>query len=739
MRAIIKIGVDLFTASHGFLYPASEAISKALEERGLSQLAIEKIKHENMFAKYAAPRLLMGSRVLVSDDDVIWAGPAKEMLECQSTFFFLEDLPGFYGPQSMKLLRSKELVGENASAPPYLCAGLYLMNKGPIRDPKIISEIIEKAESHRDEQSAVGMETRMNGVTYKIGRYPDYHHGAYGPQPIPERSNAMHLQGCLMTLRDHPGFQLQFMSQAVESHANARKHVPETREAYAVFIPILPSHAEMLEMNLDRAQQCGALRNAASVLVVEDEPDEKLRTMRVREICSKFGVVHRFAEQRIGVYTLQQSQQVARYLRDTAELAPDIGWAIRCDVDVLLDGDIWHFLVRRAIVLDLDICANIRPDFRFDSRGYMIIPCAAFSRKATNQIWQAVNDERTWNKMALCLVGVDDVDLTLIARALGLALGSPNGLIGYQNVRDIATIDDLIATKLDSSATPLAYHFRSKTAEGKISVMRECLNQIDRNPGGKNIAVWHRLSHKLKPAIDSYRDVDISILVCCRNFLKRLSVFAKSILYQDWPLARVEVIVANPDSPDGLGEYLRSIGKECLKRFGTRVFYEEKVEAKHGRNRGLMVQRCFLRSSGRIVIGMDCDLVLPVSFLREAYVQTLMNPNAVVGVYRNFLSDATTDRILRGEINPIEKFKELLHEDNNEEQGYRGVLGYCQSAVRAIWETIGYPTEFDEIAKSDVTFMESAGRLGVRPLFLRNLHVLHLHHPRNWMGTEERL
>ncbi len=138
-------------------------------------------------------------------------------------------------------------------------------------------------------------------------------------------------------------------------------------------------------------------------------------------------------------------------------------------------------------------------------------------------------------------------------------------------------------------------------------------------------------------------------------------------------------------------------------------------------------------------MGMDCDLILPVSFLRELYVQTQQNPIAVVGVYRNFLGPETTRRILRGEIDPIKQFTQLVKEDKEEDQGYRGVLGYCQSANRAIWETVGYPTEFDEIAKSDVTFMERAARFGVRPLFLPHLRVLHLHHPRNWMGTEERL
>ena len=51
----------------------------------------------------------------------------------------------------------------------------------------------------------------------------------------------------------------------------------------------------------------------------------------------------------------------------------------------------------------------------------------------------------------------------------------------------------------------------------------------------------------------------------------------------------------------------------------------------------------------------------------------------------------------------------LFHyiEDQKEEQGFRGVLGYCQAAMRSAWEKAGgYPTEFDQIAQSDVTFVE---------------------------------
>lgn len=78
-------------------------------------------------------------------------------------------------------------------------------------------------------------------------------------------------------------------------------------------------------------------------------------------------------------------------------------------------------------------------------------------------------------------------------------------------------------------------------------------------------------------------------------------------------------------------------------------------------------------------------------------------------------------------------------EDQQEDQGYRGVLGYCQALHRESWSKVGYPEEFDNIAKSDVAFVERLAKHGINPRFLENLWVLHLHHQRNWEGTDDYL
>lgn len=719
-----------------------EAISRALLSRGLSPRAMEKIRRENMFAKYAIPRLLLGPRVLVSDDDVFWAGPANEMLCTDRTFFFMEDLPGFYGRKSIRYFADRAMLQTGYREPPFLCAGLYYMNGGPVTNPSVISDIIDVAESHRDEQSAVGMETRMDGVSYEIGRYPFYHHGAYGPHPIPERFNAMHLQGYLMTLRDHPGFQLQFIDTALASHSRQglRARADGMRGQYAVFIPLHPSQIELLELNLTRAKEIGALNGAAEIVIIEDAPKESLRKPDVKELCQRFGVRHDYADETIGVFSLQQTRQVIRHIHAIFEANQNIDYVIRCDVDILLEGDAWRFLSNRADASGLDICADIRPDFRYDSRGYIIIPCSLFSRRASESIFKVMNDEATWKLVAPVLVGVDDVDISMIARLLGLLVDSPDGRMGYHTIFDISSVDDFFKAKATEGMRPRAFHFRGNSIEDKLSNMRYVAGEISARSQGMNgrLNFWRRIGHKVA-ACHRELDIDVSILVCCRNYLRRFRIFAQSIMRQDWPLPRIEVIVANPDSPDGLREYLHHLKRECLEKFGCGVFIEQPVNVGHGRNRGYMIQRAFERSHGRVVFGMDCDLVLPVTFVREVFIQTVLNPDRVVGVYRNFLSPRTTERILSGEIDAAGEFQQLTHEDESEENGYRGVLGYCQSVDRSVWQMLGYPEEYDEIAKSDVAFVERTKWLGMRPLFLEKVRVLHLHHPRNWSGTEDKL
>ena len=255
-----------------------------------------------------------------------------------------------------------------------------------------------------------------------------------------------------------------------------------------------------------------------------------------------------------------------------------------------------------------------------------------------------------------------------------------------------------------------------------------------------NVKLWSRMGHKLGHAdtAQSATEVNsaptVSILVCCHRFLQRFRIFAQTLCAQEYPLDRLEIAVANPESPDGLSAYLKLLN---LATGGKPKFIEVPASADHYRNRGYLIQRGFEATTGEIVIGMDGDLVLPTDFLKKLIPRVQADTNKIIGVYRQFLKPDTTAKVLAGMIDPVRSYADLAQEDEQEEQGYRGVLGYCQALPRETWAKSGYPEEFDSIAKSDIAFIENLAKHGVTPLFIPEIRVLHLNHTRNWDGTTD--
>jgi glycosyltransferase involved in cell wall biosynthesis len=228
--------------------------------------------------------------------------------------------------------------------------------------------------------------------------------------------------------------------------------------------------------------------------------------------------------------------------------------------------------------------------------------------------------------------------------------------------------------------------------------------------------------------------VAFSVLTCCYKYLQRLRVCLAALARQDFPLDGFEVVVTNPQSPDGLREYLDTLKRAVPAMNLVRV---DVPEARR-RNRGWMIARAFECSRGATVMAADCDIVVPADFVARMLEASRSSPRSVLGVYRNLLSPETTARIVAGLVDPVARFEELAGEDRQEEGGFRGVLGYCQVVPRQAMEQTGYPEEFDHIATSDVEFVKRLGKeQGMAPAVVPGLRVLHLWHPRNWEGTEE--
>lgn len=229
----------------------------------------------------------------------------------------------------------------------------------------------------------------------------------------------------------------------------------------------------------------------------------------------------------------------------------------------------------------------------------------------------------------------------------------------------------------------------------------------------------------------------VSVLVTCHRYLRRLKVCLESLARQSLPPGSLEIVVADPESPDGLAAYLPEFAK-CHPEL--RVVHLP-LDGRYHRNRGVGINRAFDVSSGEVVVSIDGDIVFAPHTLALLESEISRSPKQVLGVQRVFIDHIETERILAGEVDPFQNFGRLSSSPGDgEENSLVGVLGYCQAVHRAAFARARYPEEYDQVNQSDIVFVERLARFaGVLPRFLEHERVLHLWHPRNWMGTSDLL
>jgi glycosyltransferase involved in cell wall biosynthesis len=227
----------------------------------------------------------------------------------------------------------------------------------------------------------------------------------------------------------------------------------------------------------------------------------------------------------------------------------------------------------------------------------------------------------------------------------------------------------------------------------------------------------------------------VSVLVTCFKYLKRLKVCLESLARQDLPEYGLEVVIADPESPDGLAAWLNEFAELHPRLKVTHV----PLHSRYHRNRGFAINRAYDASGGRIIVSIDGDIVFPPHLMRLLAEQLSARPNTVFGVRRAFLPKDVTEAIIEGRLDPSTEFQALSESPGDgEEYPFVGVLGYCQAVTREAFARARYPEEFDRVNQSDIVFVERLEtHAGVRPLLLADQVVLHLWHPRNWMGTSD--
>ncbi|MFH1421368.1 MAG: glycosyltransferase, partial [Planctomycetota bacterium] len=141
----------------------------------------------------------------------------------------------------------------------------------------------------------------------------------------------------------------------------------------------------------------------------------------------------------------------------------------------------------------------------------------------------------------------------------------------------------------------------------------------------------------------------VSILTCCYKFKKRFSKYLDSIARQNLPSGSIEIVVADPESPDGLAAYLQDFASQNSH---LRIIHLPMNPIYH-KNRGVSINRAFDASTGNIIISTDGDIIFPPDLIPYIINVLKAEPNKVLGVRRRFLNKEVTDRILSGEPKPM--------------------------------------------------------------------------------------
>ena len=222
----------------------------------------------------------------------------------------------------------------------------------------------------------------------------------------------------------------------------------------------------------------------------------------------------------------------------------------------------------------------------------------------------------------------------------------------------------------------------------------------------------------------------VSIVIPCYRFLQRLKVSLHNWCHQDVLPGTYEVLVVNPDSPDGTHEYLNAVASSYPH---VRV-REVAVESTLATNKGKMINRAVAVSQGEWIWLADADaLFAPGSVAIVMPEIKEQRPYLFYG-QRRYLTIGQTNALIAGRIDGLAEF-EALAQSTLPRGSHNAPWGYTQIVHRSVMEHVRYREEFNHFAQSDMLFVEDCKRRGVIPQQIERLVCLHLEHPFAWYGT----
>jgi hypothetical protein len=226
----------------------------------------------------------------------------------------------------------------------------------------------------------------------------------------------------------------------------------------------------------------------------------------------------------------------------------------------------------------------------------------------------------------------------------------------------------------------------------------------------------------------------LSVIIVCYRFLRRLRLALRGWCHQTLHSSAYEILVANPDSPDGTHEYLA----EMVYEFPHVRLREVPVDRRHATNKGAMINRAVAASQGTWVWLTDADCLFPPTAAATAVRFASGRENHLLFGERRFLSVHDTDALLAGRLDIVKDFGRLT-QSATAQPPQVFPWGYTQIVHRSVLEEVRYHEDFQHFAHTDGIFAEECGARFGEPVPVDGLYCLHLDHPFAWYGTSRDL
>lgn len=231
----------------------------------------------------------------------------------------------------------------------------------------------------------------------------------------------------------------------------------------------------------------------------------------------------------------------------------------------------------------------------------------------------------------------------------------------------------------------------------------------------------------LHPLLTSCR---LSVIMTCFRFLQRLRLALRNWCHQDLPFGAFEVLIVNPESPDGTHEHLVAVAHS----FPHIHVHEIAVGADFSTNKGAMINLAFEASRGEWIWLTDADCLFSPGSVATVLQQVEGQEQHLFYGQRRRLSAVQTDAVLGGRADGLHDFAQLAAEPNLRVEN--GPWGFTQIVHRRVFEQIRYSERVNHFARTDDIFVDDCRRNGISPKQVEGLFCLHIEHPFAWYGTK---